>query len=504
MMLTVFCSGILFAGLAAAQPVADESSIKYSVDLRPIFQKWNLPTRSQGERSTCSVFTMAGAMEYALAQKQHYGTRLSVEFLNWAANQCRPNRHDGAYFSDLWQGFKHYGACLEEDLPYRDQYEEGLQPNALALFHGRIIRQMGLRLHWIKSWNPSTGLNDAHLSAIKDALNRQYPVCGGFRWPKEDKFQSKDGVMQAVPPEDVIDGHSVLLVGYRDDPKQPGGGVLLFRNTQNSGHDGAMTYEYARTYMNDAAWIDAGKTKLKSAAAPTLRDVLGPLGHGPTGRNRRVSSNQQPGWHSENLDMNWLMPGQSVDVPLLEGPGVITHIWMTSHSGWTGELNSLTLRIYYDDATEPGVEVPLGDFFAVGHGKPAPVESFPVQVSPTGSLTCFWRMPFRHNARITVTNDHPDRSTGLYWQIDYVQLDELPPETPYFYARYRREHPAVLGRDYVIADLQGSGYYVGTVMSVTLAQNGWFGEGDDFFYIDGEEVPSLQGTGSEDYFNDAW
>jgi hypothetical protein len=83
-------------------------------------------------------------------------------------------------------------------------------------------------------------------------------------------------------------------------------------------------------------------------------------------------------------------------------------------------------------------------------------------------------------------------------------LDDLPAETPYFYARYRQEYPAHAGQDYLLADLKGSGYYVGTVMSVTLGQSGWFGEGDDFFYIDGEQVPSLQGTGSEDYFNDAW
>jgi hypothetical protein len=202
--------------------------------------------------------------------------------------------------------------------------------------------------------------------------------------------------------------------------------------------------------------------------------------------------------------MDWLMPGESVNMPVLEGPGVVTHIWFTSHSGWVGELHSLTLRIYYDGDKEPGVEVPVGDFFAVGHGKPAVVNSIPVQVSPTGSLTCYWRMPFRKQARIVVTNDNPDRSTGLYWQVDWVQLDGLPAETPYFYARYRQEYPAAAGRDYLLADLKGSGYYVGTVMSVTLGQDGWFGEGDDFFYIDGEQVPSLQGTGSEDYFNDAW
>jgi hypothetical protein len=179
-------------------------------------------------------------------------------------------------------------------------------------------------------------------------------------------------------------------------------------------------------------------------------------------------------------------------------------MWFTSHAGWVGELNALVLCIYWDGSSEPGVEAPLGDFFAVGQGKPAVVESVPVQVSPSGSLSCYWRMPFRRSARIVITNDNPDRSTGLYWQVDWVQLDALPPETPCFYARYRQEYPAVAGRDYAVANLEGRGHYVGTVLSVTLAQDGWFGEGDDFFYIDGEQVPSLQGTGTEDYFNDAW
>jgi len=232
-------------------------------------------------------------------------------------------------------------------------------------------------------------------------------------------------------------------------------------------------------------------------------DLLGSLATLPTGRNQRISSNEQPNWSDGNFDMTPLPPGTVLEMPILEGPGVINHIWLTSHAGGVNELNALSLRIYWDDQKEPGVEVPLGEFFAVGQ-KVAVVDSFPVQVSPSGSLTCYWRMPFAKSARIVVTNDNPNRTTGLYWQIDWVKLDELPPNTPYFYAKYRQEYPAVMGRDYLISDIEGCGQFAGSVMSVTMAQDGWFGEGDDFFYIDGEEVPSLQGTGSEDYFNDAW
>ncbi len=235
-----------------------------------------------------------------------------------------------------------------------------------------------------------------------------------------------------------------------------------------------------------------------------FRDWLGALTGPPRGRNRRISSNEQPNWFDGNFDMTRLAPGEVFELPVLHGPGVINHIWFTSHAGGVNELNALSLRVYWDGRQEPAVEVPLGEFFAVGQGTPAVVESVPVQVSPTGSLTCYWRMPFAVSARIVITNDNPDRATGLYWQVDWVEVDALPPQTSYFHARYRQEYPAVMGRDDLLADIEGCGHYIGTVMSVTMAQDGWFGEGDDFFYIDGEEVPSLQGTGSEDYFNDAW
>ena len=495
----VLCSVVLAAGLFVSQnapAVAQGGPLAEGIDLRPAFEKWRLDRRIQGKRNMCSVFTVAGALEYAISSGTDRPTRLSVEFLNWASNQVAHDADDGSFFSDLWKGFVVYGACPERDMPYQERFDPARSPGEDARDRARQLLDAGLRVHWIKPWDPNTGLDEAQVVAIKRVLNRQWPICGGFRWPK--KVQWKDDILGMAPPEGVFDGHSVLLVGYRDDSQQPGGGMFLFRNSNNDGRDGWMTYEYARAYMNDAMWIDCDQDR----PTPPL-DLLGPLVAWPEGRNRRVSSNQQP-WHTENLDMTWLMPGESVNMPLLEGPGVITHIWMTSHAGWVGELNALSLRIYYDDAKEPGVEVPLGDFFAVGHGKPASVESVPVQVSPTGSLSCYWRMPFRTSARIVVTNDNPDRSTGLYWQVDWMQLDDWPSGTPYFYARYRQEYPAVAGDDYLLADLTGSGWYVGTVMSVTLGQSGWFGEGDDFFYIDGEKVPSLQGTGSEDYFNDAW
>lgn len=435
---------------------------------------------------------------------------LSVEFLNWAANKTGGDTQDGGFFSDLWKGYAAYGVCSAQDMPYATRFDPAARPEPAALADAKTRLGLGLHLNWIKEWDVKTGLTDAHLAGIKTALSKGWPVCGGFRWPKQERWV--DDVLQLCSADAVRDGHSVLLVGYRDDPALPGGGVFIFRNTSNAGRDGFMPYAYAREYMNDALWIDfESRSNGNTAGHSPALDPAPLLALNPQpsdlqllrGRNRRISSNEQPLWHDANLDMTVLPPGKSVEMPVLEGPGVITHIWFTSHAGRVNELDSLSLRIYWDGSDLPGVEVPVGQFFAVGQGKPAAVESVPVQVSPTGALTCYWRMPFAKSARIVVSNDNPDRTAGLYWQVDWLELDALPAHTPYFHARYRQAHPAQPG-DYVLADLEGEGMYVGTVLSVTLAQDGWWGEGDDFFYIDGETVPSLQGTGSEDYFNDAW
>src|SRR5208282_2628901 len=501
-----------FEDLSPAQQPASAGAaptLPASVDLRPAFDKGGLARRTQGKRNTCSVFTVAGALEYAAAIKQGRAERFSVEFLNWGANKIVGEDEDGAFFSDLWKAYATYGVCAEQAMPYRAAFDPALAPAPEVLAEAKTRLALGLRHHWIKEWNVKTGLTDDQLLAIKRTLSQGWPVCGGFRWPKQPKWS--DDVLQMCPPDAVYDGHSILLVGYREETNQAGGGVFIFRNTNNGGRDGSMPYTYAQAYMNDAVWIDsdappppAGPVSSQTVLPPAFRGPLGAIATPFVGRNRRISSNEQPNWNDANMDMTILTPGQVFEMPVLRGPGVITHIWFTSHAGRVNELNALSLRIYWDGRKDPAVEVPLGEFFAVGQGQPAVVESYPVQVSPTGALACYWRMPFAKSARIVIANDNPERTTGLYWQVDWVELDQLPPNTPYFHARYRQEYPAQAGRDYLIADLQGQGHYVGTVISVTLGQDGWWGEGDDFFYIDGEAVPSLQGTGSEDYFNDAW
>ncbi len=238
------------AALSATPPQGDAPA---DVDLRPAFAKWGLSPRIQGGRGTCSVFTITGAIEYALAHKRDGGTRLSVEYLNWASNKAINEMRDGGFFSDLWRGFAAYGICPEPNMPYRDKFDSALIPDIDTILSARTLLDEGLRLHWIKRWNVNTGLTAQQLAEIKHMLDSGWPVCGGFRWPRN--VQWKDDLLVTPPPDGVIDGHSVLIVGYRDDPGQPGGGTFMFRNSQ-SGRDAWMTYAYACAYMNDAVWID--------------------------------------------------------------------------------------------------------------------------------------------------------------------------------------------------------------------------------------------------------
>jgi C1A family cysteine protease len=237
-----------------------------AIDLRPLLLKWGLDTRVQGHRDTCSVFVVTEALEYALASKRQHGARLSVEFLNWAKNQTDHSSNEGGFFSELWAGFEPHGICPEAEMPYQNKFDPDLKPSKEAIAHAKEVRSLGLKLHWIKEWDPNKGVNEKQLAEIKKTLARRWPVCGGFLWPKSKKVNTN--LLKVIPRSKVIDGHSLLLVGYRDDEKQPGGGVFLFRNTAGRRRDGRMTYEYALTYMNDTVYIDDGGAAEGGAASP--------------------------------------------------------------------------------------------------------------------------------------------------------------------------------------------------------------------------------------------
>jgi hypothetical protein len=217
------------------------------------------------------------------------------------------------------------------------------------------------------------------------------------------------------------------------------------------------------------------------------------------------ASSSDPNWRDGNGDARPIAPGGTLTLCELQGPGQIDHIWITIAARERRYSRLLVLRMYWDGEQNPSVECPLGDFFGIGHGVDVPYDSLPVRISSEGrGRNCYWPMPFRKSARITVTNEGRLPVDAFYYYVDWHKVKKLGPDVAYFHAMYRQEHPAVMGRNYLIADIVGRGHYVGTVLSCRQHIASWWGEGDDFFFIDGEAEPSLRGTGTEDYFCDGW
>jgi len=204
-----------------------------------------------------------------------------------------------------------------------------------------------------------------------------------------------------------------------------------------------------------------------------------------------------------------MQPKQTAELMDVEGPGAIQHIWMVVTPGTHPEdsrrrwedLRGAVLRIYWDGEATPSVEVPVSDFFAVGHAKIAPVNSLPVVVNEKSAFNSYWPMPFRKRARITLTNDTENEFPLVTYQITYA-LTPIPENAGYFHAQWRRAITDPAHPEYTILDgVKGHGRYVGTVLSWKQQSDGWSGEGEVKFFMDGDgKFPTIVGTGLEDYF----
>jgi hypothetical protein len=213
-----------------------------------------------------------------------------------------------------------------------------------------------------------------------------------------------------------------------------------------------------------------------------------------TGTGARAARDLGQGWKvSPSVRIGADETFQLADI---SGPGAIQQIWMTPTGNWRFAI----LRIYWDDQELPSVECPVGDFFGMGWGRYAQLSSLAVCVNPGSAFNCYWEMPFRERCRITITNI-ADEEMVLYYQINYT-LTEVPEEAAYFHALFRRVNPLPYGEVYTILDgVRGQGHYVGTYMAWGVNNNGWWGEGEIKFYMDGDEQwPTICGTGTEDYF----
>lgn len=191
-----------------------------------------------------------------------------------------------------------------------------------------------------------------------------------------------------------------------------------------------------------------------------------------------------------------IQAGETFELADIKGPGAIQQIWMTPTGNWRFSI----LRIYWDDQEQPAVECPVGDFFASAWGEFAQLSSLAVCVNPGSAFNCYWEMPFRKRCRMTLTNINEQPMT-LYYQINYA-LTDVPEDAAYFHAQFRRVNPLPYKGVYTILDgVRRQGHYVGTYLAWGVNNNGWWGEGEIKFFMDGDgEFPTICGTGTEDYF----
>jgi hypothetical protein len=233
---------------------------------------------------------------------------------------------------------------------------------------------------------------------------------------------------------------------------------------------------------------------------------------------RRSSSWDRSGGNGDSVPVE---VGQTATILDLKGSGVVTHLWFTIASDDQHHLKNLVLRAWWDGESSPSIEAPIGDFFGLGLGEYFTYQSALLTVAPVKALNSYFAMPFASGAKITVTNEGKKKTNALYFAADYVTLPSIPDDVGRFHAQYRQAAPCkpwtnnwgneygddVNGKknltgegNYVYLEASGRGHFVGVTHAIEQNQEFWFGEGDDMIFIDGEPLPSLHGTGTEDYF----
>jgi hypothetical protein len=235
-----------------------------------------------------------------------------------------------------------------------------------------------------------------------------------------------------------------------------------------------------------------------SIGPENLTGEKGKGGMATTGSASKAAANLGQGWKVNPYVT--IDPGATFTMADIQGEGAIQHIWMTPAGDW--RLN--IFRVYWDGEKDPSVEVPVGDFFGQAWGKYARISSLAVAVNPGSAFNCYWPMPFHKRATMTLQN-LSDKPMTLYYQIDFTRT-HVPDDAAYFHAQFRRVNPLPFKQVYTIVDgIQGKGQYVGTYMAWGTHSNGWWGEGEIKFYLDGDQqFPTINGTGLEDYFNGSY
>ena len=243
---------------------------------------------------------------------------------------------------------------------------------------------------------------------------------------------------------------------------------------------------------------------LLAATALTAQqpDGLDALIRPHAGRIAHYSSRDTTGG---NADFRTIAPGETLTLLDHRGAGVIRRWWVTIAPRNDRQLQrQLIVRCWWDDESTPSIEVPISDFFGVGFGEWRQYMSAPMNMT-SGGYDSYWPMPFHRHARLTVENRSSVPVGAFYYNVDVETVDALPDSTLYFHAQFRRT-TTVAGQPVTVLDADGRGQYVGTVLSMQPLHGRrlWFLEGDERVFVDGERVPSIIGTGTEDYFSSGW
>ncbi len=253
-------------------------------------------------------------------------------------------------------------------------------------------------------------------------------------------------------------------------------------------------------HMNLGNLSRLSNAETRSISAENFTGEKGKGGMATKGVLKTAASDLGQGWKVSPCII--IEPKATVELANIDGAGAIQHIWITvAPEFW----RSLIIRFYWDHEDEPSIEVPLGDFFCNGWGVRCNVNSLPVAINPAGGFNSYWEMPFRKNARITIENLVDQQVLGFFYQFTYT-LTDVADDVAYLHAQWRRNNPLPYREDHVLLDgIKGQGHYVGTYMAWGTNSNGWWGEGEIKFYMDGDtDFPTICGTGTEDYFGGAW
>jgi hypothetical protein len=253
----------------------------------------------------------------------------------------------------------------------------------------------------------------------------------------------------------------------------------------------AQGYNGLNPNLGNIFMLSNAKTRSISAENPTGEQGKG--GMATTGISQGASRELGQGWKVNPAVV--IKSGATYTMADITASGAIQHIWMTPGTNW----RFLVFRIYWDDETSPSVEVPIADFFCMAWGKYAPINSQPITVNPGSAFNSYWPMPFRKHCRMTVENLNKD-DIVLFYQVDYT-LTDVPKDAAYFHAQFRRTNPTQGAIHVLLDSVKGKGQYVGTYMAIGVTNNGWWGEGEIKFFMDGDtKFPTINGTGTEDYF----